>query len=160
MEIISPHISYREATFSDIAIRYHLLNTPTEEQLTNMKRIAWAVFEPLRVFLGGKTIHINSFFRSKELNIRIGGRAARSQHMANNNAAAMDLDNDDLLDGTNNLMIFNVIKEKLVFDQLIKEFPDSNGHPSWVHVSYCLNGNRNEVLESRWEKGRRIYINI
>ena len=160
MENLSPHITCREATFSDTAIRYHLLNEPTEEQLTNMKRIAWAVFEPLRAFLGNRPLHISSFFRSRELNIRIGGNSTRSQHMANYNAAAMDIDNDDTLDGPTNLMIFNVIRERLVFDQPIKEFPDADGNPSWVHVSYSLNGNRNEVLECRFVDGRRQYFNL
>lgn len=134
---ISEHISYREATFSAIAIRKGLFNTPNDEQLLNMELLADAIFEPLRLGLGGNPININSFFRRAELNSLIGG-SKNSQHLCNN-GAAMDLDSD------NNKEIFDYIHDNLVFDQLIWEYGD-NDNPAWVHVSYHKDNNRQQSL--------------
>jgi zinc D-Ala-D-Ala carboxypeptidase len=137
---ISEHISFKEATFSATAIRKGILNVPDEVQLKNMQILADKVFEPLRLGLGGKPIHISSFFRSWNLNILIGGSPS-SQHLCNR-GAAMDLDNID----PSNTDIFNFINDNLEFDQLISEYPNEEGVPSWVHVSYNKDNNRNEVL--------------
>lgn len=138
--MISEHITYREATQSDTAIRKGILNVPDDIQLRNMQILAEAVFEPLRTGLGGKPIRITSFFRSQELNSLVGG-SKFSQHCAIN-GAAMDIDNEN----PTNKEIFNFINDNLVFDQLIIEYPDNEGNPSWVHVSYHEGHNRNEVL--------------
>ena len=76
---ISDHITYKEATQSNTAIRKGIDNTPNDEQLLNIIEIAKKVFEPLRNGLGDKPIRINSFFRSLELNKAIGG-STKSQH--------------------------------------------------------------------------------
>ena len=78
MDRISKHISYKEATRSNTALRRGIDNIPDVEQLENMKLIAEKVFEPLRKHVGGP-IKINSFYRSPELNIAIGG-SKNSQH--------------------------------------------------------------------------------
>ena len=157
---ISQNISYREATHSDTAIRFGVENTPSEEQLLNMKRLAEKVFEPLRTFCGSKSIHISSFFRSILLNKLIGGASATSQHCANEDAAAMDLDNDNKAEGPSNKVLFETIREMLSFDQLILEFPDKDENPAWVHVSFKKQGNRNQVLKSEWVDGKVIYTKI
>jgi hypothetical protein len=137
--MISAHITYKEATFSAIATRKSILNVPNEAQLRNMQILAEVIFEPLREGLGGKPIKITSFFRSPELNNLIGG-SRTSQHTCNE-GAAMDLDNED----PSNLEIFNYIRDKLTFDQLIWEYGD-NVSPGWIHVSYHENNNRNQIL--------------
>ena len=137
--MISKNITYKEATFSATALRKGINNTPDDFQLKNMQILAEAVFEPLREALGGKAIKISSFFRSPELNSLIGGSPS-SQHCAMN-GAAMDIDNED----PTNKEIFDYIKDNLIFDQLIAEYPDKDGNPSWVHVSY-RDHNRQEVL--------------
>jgi hypothetical protein len=142
MENISKHISYKEATRSITAIRNNIINNPNEKELENMKALAENVFEPLREALGGKPIHIASFYRGKYLNDLIGG-AVGSQHMAQR-GAAIDLDNDSLENPTNR-EIFDYIKDNLDFDQLIYE-RNFDGNPGWVHVSFNKDRNKNQVL--------------
>ena len=136
---LSDHISLKEATFSQTATRLGIENTPNTEQMRNMAELSIHIFEPLRKALGGNPIHISSFFRSQKLNDAIGG-AKNSQHMS---GQAMDIDNEL---NPSNREIFNYIKNHMDFDQLINEYPDSNGNPSWVHVSWAGEKNRRQVL--------------
>lgn len=145
---ISEHISYKEAVRSITAIRNHIDNRPSKQQLENMHKIADYVFEPLREGLGGYPIIIGSFFRCKELNTLIGG-ATNSQHMALR-GAAIDLDNDNVKEGPDNAAIFNYILDNLDFDQLIWEY-GTDHKPDWVHVSFNKGSNRKQVL--RCDKG-------
>jgi len=155
MENISDNITYIESTFSQEAKRFEISNEPTQSQLENMKDLAQNIFEPLRKGLGGFPIHINSFFRSEALNEKVGG-AANSQHLANR-GAAMDINNAE----PNNQEIFDYIKNSLDFDQLISEFPDVTGYPSWVHVSFDKGANRGNVMESyKNGEGETKYKNI
>jgi hypothetical protein len=144
---ISKHCSYSEATKSQSAIRLGIKNEPTEKQLTAMKLVAAKVFEPVREFIA-KPIVISSFYRSPKVNSSIGS-SSTSQHCK---GEAMDLDTEK-----DNLKIFHYIKSKLVFDQLILEFPDKNGSPSWVHVSYSATKNRGEVLVALRTKNGTVY---
>lgn len=138
-EKISKHVSYAEAT----ATKVMLPNIPNSEQLHNIRFLCENVFEPLRAWVG-KPIKINSIFRSKEVNRHESIKGSKtSQHLANNNSSAMDID-DTYKHATNNEMFF-WIKENLVFDQLIAEKP-VKGKISWIHVSYRQGGNRKEVL--------------
>lgn len=145
---ISDHITYNEATKSLEAIRNGLDNSPNQEQLDNMIVLSFKVFEPLRKGLGNKSINISSFFRSELVNSQIGG-STTSQHCK---GEAMDIDNDNR-PGPTNRQIFDYIKNKLDFDQLIWEFGDDN-NPDWVHVSYKEKGNRKEILKA-YKVGKR-----
>ena len=132
--MISEHISYNEATLSPTAIRNGIKNEPNDIQLENMKLVAEKLFEPIREKYG-KPIKINSFFRCEELNKKVGGSAS-SQHTALNGAAI------DISGGSKeeNKKLFEIAKE-FDFDQLINEYDFS-----WVHISYKLKGNRNQIL--------------
>ena len=149
---ISKHISYNEATHSYTAKRYGIDNTPNDDVLKNMRHTAHCIFEPLRAHFG-EPIKINSFYRSKKLNRKIGG-TARSQHIT---GEAMDLD-DTYGRLFRNKNYFDYIRKNLDFDQLIWEFGDDN-NPDWVHVS-CranINRNRHQVLRSFRRNGKTIY---
>jgi hypothetical protein len=108
-----------------------------------MKHVAVNIFDKVREFIRGP-LHASSFFRSKELNDATPGSSRTSQHMT---GEAIDIDADTFGFG-NNLLIFMFIKEKLMFDQLILEYPDQHGKPSWIHVSLKQDPlkNRGEVL--------------
>lgn len=138
---ISKYLSYSEATKSSTAIRLGIENEPNEEQLENMRFVATEIFDPVREFVGGP-LHASSFFRSKELNDAIGGSSHTSQHMS---GEAIDIDADTFGFGTNS-GIFQFILDNLIFDQLILEYPDKSGKPSWIHVSKRHEGNRHQVL--------------
>lgn len=151
---ISKHITYKEATKSFTAMKYGIENIPNEFQLKNMILLAEAIFEPLREFCG-VSIAITSFFRSKALNSKLKG-SKNSQHMANN-GAAMDID-ADVFGVIKNKDLFDYIKDNLVFDQLISEFPDEDGNPEWVHVSYKESNNRKQILVAFYnERGKKEY---
>jgi len=154
--VISPHISYKEATYSSTAVRLGIDNSPTLEQLDNMKALADKVFEPLRAWVG-EPIQINSFFRSYQLNKAIGGSGS-SQHLAVDYAAAIDID-DTFCKKTNKEM-FDWICDNVVFDQLIWEF-GTDINPDWVHISYRNKGvNRLQVLRAYKNGGRTVYKQI
>ena len=128
---ITEHVSYREATKSNTAIRKGIENIPSGEQMENIKLLCEKVFEPLRKHVGGP-IAINSLFRSPELNRAIGG-SSTSQHCAINGAA---MDVDDTFGHMSNADMFEFVKESLDFDQMIWEYGNED-NPDWVHIS-CL----------------------
>lgn len=140
---ISDHISYKEAVFSETAERHEIDNTPTDPELSNMRAVAKAVFEPIRC-QAGIPIRINSFFRCAELNTLIGGSRS-SQHCK---GEAMDISSYKP-EVFCNAEIFFFIKDNLDFDQIIWEYGD-DAEPAWVHVSYRSDGhNRKQVLIKR-----------
>lgn len=142
MKNISEHITYREATKSITASRNGIDNKPNQEQLLNMKFWADTIFEPLREFLGNKSIGLASFFRIVLLNALIGG-SKKSQHCK---GEAGDIDADIYNNGITNRQIFDFIKDCCDFDQLIWEFGDEE-EPEWVHVSTKRDGNnRKQIL--------------
>ena len=147
---ISKHISYKEGVKSNTATRLGLDNTPGDYELGNMELIAERLFEPLRAWVGGP-IKINSFYRSKELNMAIGG-SQRSQHCE---GRAIDL--DDTFGYKTNAEMFHYIKKNLNFDQMIWEFGDEE-NPDWVHISYVSEDqNRNRCLIAYKENGKTKY---
>jgi zinc D-Ala-D-Ala carboxypeptidase len=150
MQRISQHISYKEATFSQTAIRKDIDNIPSEEILERMRIVAENIFEPLRAHVGGP-IKINSFYRSIVLNTAIGGSKS-SQHTR---GEAIDL--DDTLGCMSNKDMFTFIKDELDFDQLIWEFGDDE-NPAWVHVSYVSpENNRRRILKAEKINGKTTY---
>ena len=155
MKKISKHVSYKEATFSQTATRKDIDNIPSAEILKRMKAVAENIFEPLRAHVGGP-IKINSFYRSINLNVAIGG-AKSSQHTR---GEAMDI--DDTFGHMSNKNMFEFIKDELDFDQLIWEFGDDN-NPAWIHVSYVSNeNNRRRILKASKQQGKTVYnvINV
>jgi hypothetical protein len=130
---ISKHITFIEATKSPTAIRNGIKNEPNAEQLANMKLVAEKCFEPLREWYG-KPIRVNSFFRSKALNKKVGGSPTSSHCQG----CAIDMDAGNKVENKN---LFDWCKENLNYDQLINEFDYS-----WVHISYVPQNNRKQTL--------------
>ena len=149
---LSKNLSLAEMIRSESAKRNGISNMPTEEHLSNMKKLAINVFQPIREHFN-VPIHISSGYRSLALNNAIKG-SKTSQHCT---GEAMDID----MDGTtiSNAQIFNWIKNNIVFDQMIWEFgTDSN--PDWVHVSYESTGKqRKQILKATKKNGKTVYTN-
>ena len=122
-------------------------NAITIEQGDNLKQLIEKVLDPAREEFG-EPIRVTSGFRSQEVNWLVGG-ANSSQHCK---GQAADLTCSD------NKKLFRILAE-MEFDQLIYEFGDEN-QPSWVHVSYVLGANRNEILRARKSKGKTSYEKI
>lgn len=131
--MISEHITLEEATTSPTALRLGIDNKPNNEQLNNMSKVAEFCFEPLRKWYG-KPIKVNSFFRCDALNKAVGG-ALGSQHST---GEAIDMSAGSKEE---NKKLFEWCKTNLHFDQLINEYDYS-----WVHISYKMVGNRNQIL--------------
>jgi len=149
---ISPNLNLAEITRSDTAKRHGIDNTPTAEHLENFKLLADKVFEPIREHF--KTpIFISSGYRSKELNAFIKGSSS-SQHCT---GQAIDIDMDGSNGEVTNRMVFDFIKNKLDFDQLIWEF-GTDFNPDWVHVSYVKGKNRKQKLKAIRTSGKTTYL--
>lgn len=112
-----------------------LPNVPNETQTAALLVLAKQVLDPVRELFNAP-VTVNSAFRSPAVNQAVGG-AANSQHLT---GEAADLDS------SNNAILFNLIRNKLVFDQLIWE-NGTDAQPAWVHVSYtATRQNRMQVL--------------
>lgn len=150
---ISNHLSLAEVSRSETAKRKGINNTPSGEHLENFKKLAENVFEPIREHFN-VPIHISSGYRSKELNAAIGG-SSTSQHCT---GEAIDIDMDGSSSGVTNKNIFDFIKDKLDFDQLIWEF-GTDKNPDWVHVSYESTGKqRKQILKAVRSGGKTSYL--
>jgi len=133
MENISRHVSWKEATYSATAVSNNIENVPNSQELEAMKLVATKCFEPLREWYG-KPIKINSFYRSSELNTKVGG-SKTSSHVK---GEAMDIDTDSI---SENKKLYDWCKKNLEFDQLIWEYGGK-----WIHISYRKNGNRKQIF--------------
>ncbi len=147
---LSTHLDLSEVIRSESAKRNGISNMPIPLHIENFKLLAEKVFEPVRLHFG-VPIHISSGYRSIELNKCIGG-SLTSQHCT---GEAIDIDMDGSPSGVTNKMVFDYIKDNLVYDQIINEFDYS-----WVHVSYAANGkNRKQALDAIRVNGKTTYRN-
>lgn len=150
---LSKNLSLSEMIISDSAKRAGISNTPSEVHLSNMKKLALNVFQPIREHFDCP-IYISSGYRSQALNKLIGG-SSTSQH-SSGEAIDIDMDGSSLT----NAQVFHWIKDNLVFDQLIWEF-GTNKNPDWVHVSYESTGKqRKQILKAVKKNGKTSYINF
>ena len=118
---LSPHFTLEELTSSEIAERNGWDNTPNDQELENLKRLA-EFLEEVKTALGGKPVIINSAFRNKQTNDGVGSRDS-SQHRL---GCAADIRVPGMAPDA---VVKAVIAAKLPFDQLIREFD------RWTHIS-------------------------
>lgn len=140
-ERISPHLTYREATASQLAERRGIRNEPSADDLAAMHLVAAQCFEPAREHFG-VPIGVSSFFRCPTLNRVIGG-SPTSDHQY---GRAIDVD-ADIHGGLTNAALFDWLAGHVPFDQLIWEL-GTEANPAWVHISYRATGNRHQVLRA------------
>lgn len=129
------HFTITELCKSETARVRRIENNPDAGQKAALEALVNNVLDPLRE-LYGRPIIVSSGFRSKDLNRAVGG-APTSQHMRGEAA--------DIYAGTKeeNRKLFELIRDNLVYDQLINEKDFS-----WVHVSYRADGNnRKQILK-------------
>jgi len=117
---LSPHFTLEELTVSETAARRGLDNTPPDDALFNLRRLA-LFLEDVRTAIG-KPIRINSAYRSPEVNGSVGGKTT-SQHCL---GCAADIRVPGM---TPNEVVKKLKDSKLQYDQLIREFD------SWTHIS-------------------------
>jgi uncharacterized protein YcbK (DUF882 family) len=115
---LSEHFTIEELTHTD---HREFDNTPNEQELENLKRLA-AFLEEVKGVLGGKPIMVNSAFRCKQVNDAVGSKDS-SQHRI---GAACDIRVPGM---TPDEVVKAVIASGIGFDQVIREFD------RWTHIS-------------------------
>jgi hypothetical protein len=103
------------------------------------------VLQPVRDKFG--VINVTSGFRSPGVNSAVGG-SATSDHV---HGRAADIQCEDMA------AVFNYIRKKLPFKQLIWEF-GTDAQPKWIHVAYDVNNNKSEVLKAIKKGGKTKYV--
>lgn len=136
---ISENFSLKEFEYSLIAEKNKIDNRIPEKIIPNIKFLTTNLLQPIRNKLK-KEILILSGYRCKELNVKVGG-VHNSQHMEGEAA-------DIICKEITTLELYNFIKGKFEYDQLILEhFDSSNPKSGWVHISYKNGKNRKMSFE-------------
>ena len=133
------YFSIAELTASNTAKQRNIPNVPSDLSVRNLIMLVDNVLDPLREAYG-KSIRVNSGYRSIALNKAIGG-ASSSQHMTGHAA--------DISAGSRkeNQKLFDLVQKlNLPFDQLIFEKGSLKEGPDWVHVSFDESRNRRQIL--------------
>jgi len=142
---LSDHFTLEELTYSDISVRHNLDNSPSGDVVVNLTRLA-KFLETVRSLLS-KPIHINSAYRSPNVNNLLGSKPT-SQHCV---GCAADITVSGM---TPDQVIKIIANSKVAYDQVIREFD------SWVHISIPPN----ETVKPRKQaliidkQGTRPYI--
>lgn len=134
---IPDHFTLEEFTFSATAARCGLNNTPGPEVVANLGLVV-AVMEEIRTLLGGKSIVVQSGYRSVDVNRAVGG-VATSAHCR---GLACDFICPTF--GAPADVALAIVKSEIEYDQLILEY-------GWVHVGLAPVGSlpRHEALTKR-----------
>jgi uncharacterized protein YcbK (DUF882 family) len=139
---LTEHFTLEELTHTD---HRELENTPNEQELANLKRLA-EFLETVKTVLGGKPIMVNSAFRSKVVNDAVGSKDT-SQHRV---GCAADLRVPGM---TPDEVVKAIIASGIGYEQVIREFD------RWTHVSIPNNPNgtpRKQALIID-KQGTRVY---
>jgi hypothetical protein len=124
---LSPHFTLNELMRSQAAARHGIDNRPGAREIESLRELSSGILEPVRAYFG-RPFSPSSGYRCARLNRLIGG-AENSQHMF---GEAVDLE----IPGVSNLELAVYIRDNLVFDQLILEYPvKDDPNAGWVHCS-------------------------
>lgn len=138
---LSKHFTLAEFTTSDTATRKGIVNTPTPEQVENLKMVA-STLEVIRELVQ-QPVHVSSGFRCPALNKATGG-SAKSAHMEG-------LAADIWVEGMPAKALARKIADAgIPVDQLIYE-------GSWVHIGLALEILRHQVLTAAFINGKAQY---
>ena len=147
---LSDNFTLKELTKSDTATRLGLDNTPDDATIENIKLLCQEVLQPIRDHFG-KSVTVNSCFRSPESNAAVGG-SKTSDHCL---GRAADIE----IDGIPNPELAQWIMDNLDYTQLILEFY-TQGQPNsgWVHVSYDPDNLKMQELTAVKVAGKTTYL--
>lgn len=135
---LTENFTIQELTYSVTAEANKIDNRPSVQVVANLKALCENVLQPLRNILGCPVL-ITSGFRCAELNKKIGGRP-NSQHLTGFAA-------DFVVPGKTLKEVFQIIKTKLPYDQLLYEY--SKDGLCWIHVSFRNDGrNRRQAIDN------------
>lgn len=133
---LSDHFSLQEATFSETAHAHNLNNIPSDHTVQVMKQTAFCM-ERVRAALGNLPLHINSWYRSPEVNTAVGSKST-SQHIT---GEAVDFTCAEFGTPVSICKKLIELKDLIRFDQIIME-------GTWVHISFAISTGkpRSQVL--------------
>ena len=106
-----------------------LQDMPTGEVILNLTFLCARMLQPLRDTIG-RPVYINSGYRSKRLNARVGG-VPNSYHLRGL-AADIHVDNDE-----HAKVLFDILRQNKWVDMLIME---RKGNSRWLHVQTRTDG--------------------
>lgn len=158
---LSENFTLEELLVSSTAAKYGIDNTPNATIKANLTMLCKKLLQPIRDKYG-KSIIVTSGYRCPILNTKIGG-SRTSQHMKGQ-AADINSGEGYKAGGTAryeaNKKLFDLIYKMGGYDQLINEFPDAQGRPQWVHVSYnpTLRKQRGQALVAKKVSGKTVYV--
>lgn len=131
---LSEHFTLEELTASQTAMRRGINNTPNDEVIGNLTKLA-ETLEQVRALVDAP-INISSGYRSVPLNTAIGGSSS--------SAHCRGLAADFTVSGVGVKELAIMIRDSgIEFDQLICEFD------SWVHIGLSEGEYRNQCLTAR-----------
>jgi hypothetical protein len=118
---LTPHFTLEELTASETAERNGWDNSPNDQELANLTRLA-DFLEQVKVVLNGKPIMISSGLRTKKVNDAVGSRDT-SQHRI---GCAADFRVPGM---TPDQVVKAIVASSIGYDQVIREFD------RWTHIS-------------------------
>jgi hypothetical protein len=117
---LTPHFTLEELTASETAERNGWDNSPNDQELANLTRLA-DFLEQVKVVLNGKPIMISSGLRTKKVNDAVGSRDT-SQHRI---GCAADFRVPGM---TPDQVVKAIVASGIGYDQVIREFD------RWTHI--------------------------
>jgi zinc D-Ala-D-Ala carboxypeptidase len=118
---MTPHFTLEELTASETAERNGWDNSPNEQELANLVRLA-EFLEQVKEVLAGKPIIISSGLRTKKVNDAVGSKDT-SQHRI---GCAADFRGAGM---TPDEVVKAIVASGIEYDQVIREFD------RWTHIS-------------------------
>jgi uncharacterized protein YcbK (DUF882 family) len=118
---LTPHFTLEELTASETAERNGWDNSPNDQELANLVRLA-EFLEQVKEVLAGKPIMISSGLRTKKVNDAVGSKDT-SQHRI---GCAADFKVPGM---TPDEVVKAIVASGIGYDQVIREFD------RWTHIS-------------------------
>lgn len=144
---LSEYFTLEELTFSQLAIRKRLDNTPSDAAFEALRALCLNVLDPLRTHLG-RPLQVTSGYRSGPVNAALG--AALGSAHARGQAA------DLVCPGISAHELFHeVLRAGVPFDRLILE-------GGWVHVSFdaARKRQRGQILVAEFAADGTRYVEL
>lgn len=145
---LSAHFSIEELTFSQIASRKGLDNTPNDFEIANLTRLCVELLEPARLILG-VPLHVDSGFRAPLVNAAVGG-ALNSAHKDGRAADLIPI-------GMSLQKAFDILRmSSLPYEQILLECQ------AWIHLAIAPTDvpPRRQALVASGYPGTWTYHNV
>lgn len=140
---LTEHFTLEELTYSAIAEKKHIDNTPNTTMINELRRLCYDILEPIRQRYG-KPIIVTSGYRCPLLNKIVGG-AKNSCHMSGQAADIISYEGNTKL---MNLILKMVEEEKINARTIIFEkCYNNNTNCQWIHID--INGRKHSYRHNK-----------